>query len=303
MSREIESVLHGRPPKVANYLRAAVLPRRAFRPGDELPRLHLIDRDLRIDARHLGAFRALCEAAPTDHVPFDYPLWLLFHYHLGVFGHPRFPCSLTALLAMHARILQHRRFFAAEPLALEVHTLARRQLAKGVEFDFRTVLSQAGEPVWESISAYYLRGPGGGSDTRPVDARLPPLADTEFATHWNMPRGVGWRAARLTGDYNPMHYAAGYARRFGFARDFAHTQLVVGLCLRRLPEALETLDVGPLRLDVAYKGPVYYESPLLLQGARRDSGYRFDLYCGAGDKPAIPGRLQPVSAGERLLPD
>ena len=293
-------VLHGRPPKLANYLRAAVLPRRPFRPGATLPRVHIVHRGLTLDARHLAAFRDLCGAAPTAHVPFDYPLWLLFHYHLGIFGHPRFPCPLTALLGMHTRMLQHRRFHPADPLDLEVRTLEQRQLPKGVEFDFRTVLSQAGAPVWESISAYYLRGPGGGSDARPVDARLAPLDEIEFEVRWTAPQGVGWRAARLTGDYNPMHFAPRYARRFGHARDFAHTQLLVAACLRRLPEPLEAMDAGPLRLDIAYKGPVYYGSRLALKGARADGGYRFDLYCDDGDKPAVPGRLQPVSADERL---
>lgn len=297
-----QPVLHGRPRKPANYVRAAVLPRR-YRPGTPLPDLRVVDRGLHIDVRHLAAFRALSGASACEHVPFDYPLWLLFHYHLGIFGHPQFPVSLTALLAMHTRVLQHRRLRPDHALDLEVRTLGQRQLAKGVEFDLRTVLSQAGAPAWEGISAYYLRGPGGGAEVRPIDARLAPLKTFEFETQWPAPRGVGWHVARLTGDYNPMHYASGYARRFGFARAFAHTQLVVGLCLRRLPEPLEALDAGPLRLDVAYKGPVYYGSRLTLKGARAGDGCRFDLYCDDADKPAVPGRLERVSAGEGLASD
>lgn len=302
MSDKSETVLYGRPPKLANYLRAAVLPRR-YRPGTPPPAVRIVHRGLTVDPRHLADFRALCQVPATGHVPFDYPLWLLFHYHLGVFGHPRFPAPLTALLAMHTRALQHRRLQPDEALDLEVTTLGQRRLAKGIEFDLRTVLRRAGAPVWEGISAYYLRGPGGGSDRRPIDARLAPLDAVEFESQWQAPRGVGWRAARLSGDYNPMHYVAGYARRFRFARDFAHTQLMVAACLRRLPEPLAALDAQPLRLDVAYKGPVYYGSRLTLEGARTDAGYRFDLYCGDADKPAIPGRLERVAAGATLETD
>jgi acyl dehydratase len=295
-----ETVLEGRPPKLASYLRAALRARPGSRTGDTLPRVRVVHRGVPIDPRHLAAVRRVCGADPAEGVPFDYPLWLLFHYHLGIFGHARFPWPLTRLLAMHTSAVRRRPIVPDAPLDLEVRTAGQRRLAKGIEFDFHTVIAQRGAPVWESASAYYLRGPGGGTDTRPVDARLVPLPAVEFESRWQAPRGIGWRVARLSGDYNPMHYAPGYARRFGYARAFAHTQPVVAMCLRRLPRPLAELARAPLRLDVAYKGPVYYGSRLVLRGAAVDEGYRFDLYCDDADKPAIPGLLERASADAPL---
>ena len=105
----------------------------------------------------------------------------------------------------------------------------------------------------------------------------------------------------MCGDLNPAHYFAPWARMLGFQRDFAHTQRIVAECLQRLPEEADVNAAESLRLDVAFKGPVYYGSPLVLKGAQQDSGYRFDLYCGDVDKPAIPGRLRVVPTDHSLF--
>ncbi len=49
--------------------------------------------------------------------------------------------------------------------------------------------------------------------------------------------------------------------------------------------------MDPVRLDVAFKGPVYYGAELLMKSAAVDHGHRFDVYAGSGEKPAMPGRI------------
>jgi hypothetical protein len=65
-------------------------------------------------------------------------------------------------------------------------------------------------------------------------------------------------------------------------------------CLRRLPR-LESKY--PVRLDTAYKGPVYYDTPLTLKSAPDGGGARFDLYCAGDPRPCLMGK---IDAGEHL---
>lgn len=224
-------------------------------------------------------------------MPFLYPLCVLFHYHLGLFAHREFPWSLRKLLGLRNHVIQHRRIRVEESLDLEVRTGAQRVLSRGLEFDFHSRLSHGAEPVWESVHVYYLRGEFGGAGAAALDY-LQPLETSEFETAWDAPDGGGWPFARLCGDFNPAHFFSPWARWLGFERAFSHTQRIIADGLRRLPEAAGLANAQALRLDVAYKGPVYYGSQLRMRAAQRGEAWRFDLYGGDAAKPAMPGRVQ-----------
>lgn len=296
-----QSTVLDRPPsKLKCYWHGAVRQRPDFNPGAAMPHIGIARPALRLDAGHLAKFERACGWDISEYMPFIYPLALLFHYHIAIFGHPRFPCSQRTLLGIRQHAVQRRRVGVGETLDLDVRMVAQRVLAKGVEFDVRTTLARGGDVAWECISVYYLRGNFGGSDSRAVADRLGPLANPEFEARWQAPRGGGFAFARLSGDFNPAHFSSRWARMIGFKRDFAHTQRAVSDCLHRLPDAARLLEADSLRLDVAFKGPIYYGSSLLIKGAQQDNGYRFDLYCDDGDKPAIPGSIQRVRPDERL---
>ncbi|MFL6621684.1 MAG: hypothetical protein ACJ8KA_05030 [Sulfurifustis sp.] len=300
---ERDIILSGVPSKTTGYLHSVILPRPGLRSGDTVPRIKFMRRGLTIEEDHLAAFRRGCGDAESADLPFDYPLTLLFHYHLAIFAHRDFPWSLRTLLGVRNHVVQRRRIKTSERLDLEVGTIGQRVLPKGIEFDIHSVFSSEGAPAWESISVYYLRGRAGGADARPAVELLQPLDPVHSEIRWQAPAGGGFDFARLSGDFNPVHYLAPWARRLGFKRDFSHTQRMVSDCLRRLPDAEALLQAPRLRLDVAFKGPVYYGSPLTLKTAQKPDGVRFDLYCGEVDKPAIPGNLRNVAADERLRPE
>ncbi len=96
---------------------------------------------------------------------------------------------------------------------------------------------------------------------------------------------------RLCGDFNPSHYFSPLARLLGFDRAFCHTQRLVAGCVDRLPPAAKLASLDSVRLDVAFKGPVYYGDRLKMKTAAAGRGYRFDVYAGSGNKPVMPGRI------------
>ena len=77
---------------------------------------------------------------------------------------------------------------------------------------------------------------------------------------WTMPPNGHLRFARLTGDYNGIHWQNWYARLMGFKTSLYHPQHVVGQSL-----ALLAAPAGPVqRLDTWLKGPVYHNSSVTL---------------------------------------
>lgn len=298
---EHNMILDRIPSKMIGYLNSVILPRRAFRQGDALPQINVTRRRFKIDKNHLSKFRQMCGWEPSEYLPFVYPLSLSFHYHLGIFAHRDFPCSLRMLLGLRNHVVQRRRIQVEEILDLSTRTLGLRVLPKGVEFDIHTQFSSAGESVWESVHAYYLRGNFGGRDSPPVTEYLEPLDSSEFEIKWDAPNGGGLEFGRLSGDLNPVHYFTPWARGLGFKRDFCHTQRIISDCIQRLPNASGITNVETLRLDIAFKGPVYYDSRLVMKGARKSGGYRFNLYSGGSDRPVMPGNIREVTTDHDLL--
>lgn len=289
------------PSKVAGYLNCVILPRRGFRRGDALPQITVARCGFKIDENHLSKFRKMCGWEDSEYLPFVYPLSLSFHYHLGIFAHRDFPWSLRRLLGLRNHVVQRRRINVGETLDLSAHTLGLRVGLKGMEFDLHTQISSEGESVWESIHVYYLRGNFGGKDIRSVADCLPPLDLTEFEVSWNAPNIGGLQFAQVSGDLNPVHYFKPWARLLGFKRDFCHTQRIISDCIHLLPNARKVIDMETLRFDAAFKGPVYYGSTLIMRGAEKSNGYRFNLYSDGIDKPAILGNIREAAIDHDLL--
>jgi hypothetical protein len=294
-------ILNQIPSKLTGYLNSVILPRKRFKKGDTFPKIDITRRGFKIDEKHLSEFQKMCGWDDSEYMPFIYPLVVVFHYHLGIFAHRNFPWSLRMLLGLRNHVVQRRRIKVGETLDLSARTLGLRVGLKGLEFDIHTRISSGGEAVWESVHVYYLRGNFGGRDIRPVADYLQPLDSSEFQVSWDAPSAGGLEFARLSGDLNPAHYFKPWARLLGFKRDFCHTQRIISDCIQRLPNASDVMDLESLRLDIAFKGPVYYGSKLMIRGAGNSNGIRFNLYSGTTDKPAMPGNIQEIKADYDLL--
>jgi hypothetical protein len=136
-----------------------------------------------------------------------------------------------------------------------------------MEVDLHTTISAGDEPVWESLNTIYYRGRFGEVDA-PLPSSGPPPTPTPAVARWRLPDGVGWRLARMTGDYNGIHHWHWYARRFGFQRAFFHPQMIAGQCMAHLrgPAPDE-----PQQLKLWLKGPAHFGAGRLAS-RRRDRG-------------------------------
>lgn len=175
-------------------------------------------------------------------------------------------------------------------LGLETRVVAQRVLEKGLEVDLHTTVSAGSEPLWESLNMFYYRGRFGAADA-PSPPSSPPDVPSATVASWHLPDGVGWRLARMTGDYNGTHHWHWYARRFGFQRAFFHPQMIAGQCMAHLhgPDPEQ-----PQQLKLWLRGPAYFDTDVSLRAATVQNDCVFALMLRGEDRAAIVGRWGPA---------
>lgn len=220
--------------------------------------------------------------------PLLYPQMVAFRLQMAVLTHRAFPLPIWNALQIRNHLVLHRLFDRSAQLDFESSLGVQRIVEKGAEIDLRTTARIAEGLAWESTNTFYYRGQYGTAGKAAPGAAAPEV-DAPVAERWSLPEGGRLRCARLTGDYNPLHLADGYARRFGFREAFLHPQRVIGQCLARLPRPMAAL---PLQLEVWLKGPFAYGAAVELRVADARETLMFALHLEGDARPAIVGRLR-----------
>jgi hypothetical protein len=246
---------------------------------------------LGIDQKHLKAFYEICHIEPLPFLHLLYPLTLCYPYMMRILCRREMPFSLFKVLNTRTSITMLRPISPDEVFEIDCHNVTARLVSKGLEVDIVSEIRAGGEKVWQSITTYFLRGRFGQGEKSHTPPRLAPIADALVIKEWYLPAQDRFRFARVSGDSNGIHYGPAYARRQGFKRDFAQPIRIVAECVSALPG----VDMGrELHLDFFLKGPVYYESQLVLRNKKLGKKNRFDLYCAGNTKPCISGELRRI---------
>jgi acyl dehydratase len=86
-------------------------------------------------------------------------------------------------------------------------------------------------------------------------ARVP--QDAEELQRWRLPANAGLDFAKLTGDFNPVHWVPPYARAFGFRNTILHGFSTMARAMEGLQRTLFAGSVRALRvLDVKFTKPL-----------------------------------------------
>lgn len=256
-----------------------------------MPAIRVTRSGFKINTQHLKKFHDLCGTRPSPYLPILYPFALMYPYIMRMLGRREMPISMFKILNTRNSITMHRGIRADETLDLDCHTAVLRIIPKGLEIDVASEVSVEHDTVWENLTTYFLPGMFGQSEPAYIPPKLEPLANAPILNEWFLPAQDRFRFARISGDTNGIHYVPVYARMLGFQRDFAQPIRVVAKCVDCLPELRAE---KPLRLVFALKGPVYYESKLILRSITSDNMSRFDLYREHSERPCICGTLSAV---------
>ncbi len=263
----------------------------------------------------LNRFAKICGIEISDTLPLVYPMTFIYPMVQVLMARREMPLLLSKMLNTRTRMVQHRAIARNESLSAFCRLAGHRMVKKGVEIDVDCTIGVSGKTVWECRITFYYRGRFGeshsdspfiaanvlnDSNTEIKDGEMPSSIDTgatppvlesidapEIA-RWPLPSKNKIAFARLSGDYNPLHYSHLYARFMGFERAFAQPLLVLAETLARLEDRHRA---GRFTLDIAFKGPVYFGRNVILKSKEVSGSERFDLYSEGNPRPCICGKL------------
>ncbi|KAB2917355.1 MAG: acyl dehydratase [Hyphomicrobiaceae bacterium] len=286
-----------RRPSALSFMLNALRPSKGLGRDGGFPQIVARWRGHEADPSQLHDFLRLTGLPKGDYLPLIYPHVFAFRLQMVVLTHPVFPLPIWGALQIRNHLLQHRPIPSDGRMDIETRVAGWRILEKGAEVDLHTTVIHGGALAWESLNTFYYRGRFGTAAAAPPLSATPDVPSTEIAA-WRLPPGVGWRLARMTGDYNGIHRWDWYARRFGFPRAFFHPQMIVGQCMARV--AADNADQSR-RLDLWIRGPVYFDSDVSLRAASSQDSTVFALMLRGDDRPAILGRLRAAAGTQPLL--
>lgn len=289
------------PPVKRLFLRGLFRRKNRLHQAADMPDLSASWKGIRVEPGNLSAYCEACGTTPSQVLP---PLYLYLPVsglHMGLVVHPQFPLGALGLVHVRQHVLLRRPIALNETLDAIAHIIQARPVKAGLEFDISSFVSSGNEPVRESLSTYLVRGNFG----EPVEQRLhggvPPLdrPDPALQTAWDVPARMGWRYARISQDFNPIHLFPLWARAYGFKTAVAHGMWSAARCLAALPPLPQR---GPLRIDIAFKGPIFLGSHVTMRIEAGSGSYRFDAYAGDNPRPCLVGGVAMVGQDERLMP-
>ncbi|MCP4021980.1 MAG: hypothetical protein GY729_09070, partial [Desulfobacteraceae bacterium] len=197
------------------------------------------------------------------------------------------PLTILKTLNNREHIHQYRPIHLNETMNISCEINQYRIASNGLEVDLWAVIKIGDEPVWECTKTFLFRGNFGKSDN--TYQGLAKIPEPKTIDSWYLPGGVGFRFAKISGDTNGIHFVSWYARMLGFKRDFAQPILILENSIKRLPNISFN---DPVTLDINYKGPIYYDSQILIKAAEADHGLRFDILNESNQKPCICALLK-----------
>ncbi len=275
----------GLPSMVPAYARVLLGKKPYIAPaGTVVTPIELEARTVKLSERHLQQYRDVCAVPAAAHLPPAYLHAVAMPMHMQLFIARGFPVKVLGLIHLRNTIRVYRAIDARAPLRLTVHFDTLRLTDAGQEYDFTTRYERDGELVWEEISTMFARGNAPtkteGGKRPSIERSLHPKEGTDTHT-LEIPENTGWRYARVSGDFNPIHLTARTAAMFGFKQAVAHGMWSLGRCLGA---AASHLPAERIQVDTQFKLPVYLPSQALSRTWGVDGGVDIAMCTMRGDR-------------------
>jgi acyl dehydratase len=278
--------------------------------GCDVPRLEAVLTHFRPDRNRVEAYRAVCGGEPSENLPIAYPHVLATPVHLAMMSSRAFPVRLMGLVHLRNHIEQRRPLHVDDAGSIRTWIEGHRDTDRGQEFDLNTEVEVGGRVVWSEICVFMARrlardtskpsgsriAAGEGVPAPDAESVAPPGPEGIVTSTFDADPGVGWRYAKVAGDFNPIHLADLGARLFGFNQAITHGMWSMARCLTSLEVRAHQ---APSRIDVVFKRPVSIPAPLTLETWVTPAGAGFALKGVGKGKTHLAGsvtRLAPPAA-------
>jgi hypothetical protein len=168
----------------------------------------------------------------------------------------RLPLNFTRVVHATSRVRVFRMQKVLEParFSATVETVVRTGKRVRIEQQLTTMTAEA-QPLAEHTLAMVIpdgqlkRTPGSKPQNIPLD--------TTLLTAIRLPPNEGWQYARLSGDFNPIHWASPFAKLVGLHGPIAHGFDLMARTCHASVRHLAGGDARKLRkVDVAFRKPI-----------------------------------------------
>ena len=252
--------------------------------GTVIEPVELEVRRVTLSAAHLRRYREVC-AVPAGAVglPPAYLHVLAMPLHMQLFVVKNFPVKVLGLIHLRNTIRVLGPVDERAPLRMVVRFSTLRVTDYGQEYDFTTSYEQNSAVVWEEVSTMFARGnsaPKEGSKRPTIERSNHPEAGVATDA-LEVTDNTGWRYARVSGDFNPIHLTARTAKMFGFKQAVAHGMWSMGRCLAA---AAPHIPNARIQIDTQFKLPVYIPSQALARTWAVPGGADISMCTTRGDR-------------------
>jgi hypothetical protein len=277
------------PGMLANFVRVVTSSKPMIAPADvRMGRTVVTVAKVRIRARHLNRYRAVCGIPVAATLPHAYPHALAMPLHMFVFSSPSFPVKVLGLIHLRNTIRCYQSIPNDSTLALRVECDTMRETTSGQEYDLITRVYCEEKLVWEETSTMLAHRATPGQ--RPTIERG---GKAEVKTTLTVAADTGRRYARVSGDVNPIHLSARTAGWYGFKQAVAHGMWSMS---RSLGEATPYLPAAPLQIDTQFKLPLYLPSEVIFR-CQREGDQTFISLSSIKDRLHLATQVKPIHAG------
>lgn len=251
--------------------------------GGALPDLVLERNDVVVERAAVDRYAAVCGFPTRDVAPVPYLHMLAFPLHMQLMTDAAFPFPAIGSVHLENTIVQHRPVAIGETVSLRLVADNLRNSTKGRAWDMNVTGTVGDEVVWESVSTYLRVGKGDKENGDPgmslssVDAKGPV---------WSLPDNLGRTYGAVSGDRNPIHLYPLTAKALGFPRHIAHGMWSKARCIA----ALENRLPDAVKVEVAFKKPIFLPGKAQFGADRTANGYDFTLVNPKSGAPHLLGR-------------
>lgn len=252
--------------------------------GTTIEPVELEARKVVLSAAHIRKYREVCAVpASAQGLPPAYLHVLAMPLHMQLFVVKNFPVKVLGLIHLRNTIRVLAPVDERAPLRMRVYFDTMRVTDFGQEYDFTTSFEQNGAVVWEEVSTMFARGNSGPKEgsKRPVIERSTHPENGVLTDTLEVSENTGWRYARVSGDFNPIHLTARTAQMFGFKQAVAHGMWSMGRCLASASPRIPNVKI---QIDTQFKLPVYIPSQALARTWEVPGGADISMCTMKGDR-------------------
>ncbi|GAB3860308.1 MaoC/PaaZ C-terminal domain-containing protein [Nocardioides maradonensis] len=251
--------------------------------GGDLPDVVLRRDDVVVERSAVERYDEVCGFRIRDVAPIPYLHMLAFPLHMQLMTDSRFPFPAIGTVHLENSMTQHRPVAIGETVSLALQAANLRASTKGRAWDMNVTATVGDEVVWESTSTYLRVGKGDKENGDPGMSLEP--VDVKGAV-WSLPDNLGRRYGAVSGDRNPIHLYPITAKALGFPRHIAHGMWSKARCIA----ALENRLPDQVRIDVAFKKPIFLPGKAQFGAEETETGWKFALVNPKSGAPHLLGR-------------